>query len=123
MNIRMFSHLANQALLHRLDEEAARNCVSTATLIALIAEVDLRRLYLPAGYPSMLAYCMHHLHLSREAALKRINAARAARDHEAILDALADGRLHLSGVVLLAPRLTRENADELLAAATHKTSV
>jgi hypothetical protein len=69
----------------------------------------------------MLAYCMHELHFSRAAALKRIDAGRAARQFEAILEAVADGRLHLSGVVLLAPRLTRENADELLAAATHKT--
>jgi 5-methylcytosine-specific restriction endonuclease McrA len=121
MNIRMFSHLGNQALLSRFDEEIARQCVNTATLIALIAEVDLRRLYLPAGYPSMCAYCVHKMNLPREAALKRIHAARAAREYEAILDALAEGRLHLTAVQLLAPRLTPENADELLAAATHKT--
>jgi len=121
MNIRAFSDLGNQALLRRLAEEVARNCESTATLIALIAEVDERRLFLPAGYPSMLAYCMSELHLSRAAALKRIDAGRAARQFEGILAAVADGRLHLSAVVLLAPRLTRENAEELLAAATHKT--
>jgi len=121
MNIRMFSDLGNQALLRRLAEEVAHNCESTATLIALIAEVDERRLFLPAGYPSMLAYCMHELHLSRAAALKRIDAGRAARQFEGILGAVADGRLHLSAVLLLAPRLTRENAAELLAAATHKT--
>jgi len=121
MNIRAFSDLGNQALLRRLAEEVAHNCESTATLIALIAEVDERRLFLPAGYPSMLAYCMRELHLSRAAALKRIDAGRAARQFEGILGAVADGRLHLSAVLLLAPRLTRENADELLAAATHKT--
>jgi len=121
MNIRMFSDLGNQALLRRLAEEVARNCESTATLIALIAEVDERRLFLPAGYPSMLAYCMRELHLSRAAALKRIDAGRAARQFEGILSAVADGRLHLSAVLMLAPRLTRENATELLSAATHKT--
>jgi hypothetical protein len=121
MNIGMFSHLANQALERRFDEEIARHCVNTATLIALIAEIDLRRLYLPAGYPSMCAYCVQKMRLPREAALKRIHAARAARQYEAILDALAEGRLNLTGVQLLAPRLTPENADELLAAATCKT--
>jgi hypothetical protein len=34
---------------------------------------------------------------------------------------VADGRLHLSAVVALAPHLTPETADELLAAATHKS--
>jgi hypothetical protein len=34
---------------------------------------------------------------------------------------VAQGRLHLSAVCLLAPHLTRENADQLLAAAGYKT--
>ena len=38
-----------------------------------------------------------------------------------IFQALAEGRIHLTGVSLLAPRLTEENAEELLAAAFHKT--
>jgi hypothetical protein len=121
VNIRAFSHLGNQALLRRLEEELAHQHLSTATLLALIAEVDERLLYLPAGYPSMYSYCVHELRLSREAALKRIHAARAARQFEGVLDAVAEGRLHLTGVVLLAPHLTPENAGELLAAATHQT--
>jgi hypothetical protein len=121
MTIREFAHLGNPALLRRIEAEAANDCRSTATLIALIAEVDRRRLYLPEGFPSMFAYCVHKLHLSPAAALKRIDVARAARKCEAILDAVAEGRLHLTGVLLLAPHLTPENAGELLAAATHKT--
>ena len=38
-----------------------------------------------------------------------------------MLLALAAGRLHLSAIVLLAPHLTAENADELVAAAEHKS--
>ena len=34
---------------------------------------------------------------------------------------LEDGRLHLSGIAVLAPHLTDANCDELLARATHKT--
>ena len=75
MNIRTFSHLGNQALESRFDEEIARRCVNTATLIALIAEIALRRLFLPAGYSSMCAYCVQKMRLPREAALKRIHAA------------------------------------------------
>src|SRR5439155_5459876 len=96
---------------------------STATTSVLphIAEFDARRLYLPAGYPSMAAYCVHHLHLSEDSAYKRIHAARAAREFPAIFDAVADGRLHLTGVGLLAPHRTVANAKELLAAAARRT--
>ena len=90
-------------------------------LIAHIAEFDARKLFLPAAYGSMLTYCMGELGLSEDAAKKRIQVARASRDYPAILDALAEGRVHLAGLRLLAPRLTPENTDELLSAATHKS--
>jgi len=115
------SHLSDQTLLHDLATLVARDRATTAELLAHIAEVDARKLYLPAAFPSMYAYCVGELRLSEEAAFKRIHAARAARLFPAILVALADGRLHLSAVVMLAPHLTQETADELLAAAEHKT--
>ncbi|HYM79853.1 MAG TPA: hypothetical protein VEY91_00410 [Candidatus Limnocylindria bacterium] len=98
-----------------------RDRATTAVLLAHIAEVDDRRLYLPAAFPSMHAHCVHELRLSEEAAFKRIRAARTARQFPAIFDAVADGRLHLSAVVMLTPHLTAENADELMTAAAHKT--
>jgi len=45
-----------------------------------------------------------------------------AFDYPAILDALAEGRLHLTAVVLLAKHLRPENAAELLAAPEFKTT-
>ena len=110
----------NDALSHRLASSAAHDCASTAALLADIGEFDARRLYVPAAYSSMHAYCVHELHLSDDAALKRIRAARIGRTIPAIFPAVADGRLHLTAVVLLAPYLTPENSDELLAAATHQ---
>jgi hypothetical protein len=67
----------------------------------------------------MYAYCVGHFHLSESAAYKRIHAARLMRRFPAVHDALAEGRVHLSGLVLLVPYLKQENVDELLAAATH----
>jgi len=63
------------------------------------------------------------LRLSEDAAFKRIRAARIARRLPVILDAIADGRVHLSGVVMLAPHLDETNVDEILAAATHRTKL
>ncbi len=121
MNPYSLSHLSDAALLRDLATHSDRECEATALVLAHIAEVEARKLYLSEGYPSMLDYCVHRLHRSEQAAFKRIRAARAARDFPAIFSAVAEGRLHLSGVILLAPRLTPENAHELLVAAAHKT--
>jgi hypothetical protein len=121
MSIYSFSHLSDRTLVQDLAEAVARDRASTAMTVALIAEFDSRRLYLPAGYPSMFAYCVGELHFSESAAYRRIHAARAARRFPNIFSALATGRLHLSAVVTLAPRLTPEHAEELLVAAAHKT--
>jgi hypothetical protein len=115
------THLSNHALQHDLIAVVAKDCSSTAWVLAHIAEFDARKLYLPAGFPSMYLYCVHKLRFCEQAAYRRIQAARAARRFPAIFAAVADGRLHLSAVVMLAPHLLEDTADELLAAATHKT--
>ncbi|HET9326408.1 MAG TPA: hypothetical protein VFQ05_06545 [Candidatus Eisenbacteria bacterium] len=69
----------------------------------------------------MFAYCVEKFGLSEDSAFKRIRAARAAHRVPALFEAIADGRLNLNGVVLLAPQLTVENAQELLTAASGKT--
>jgi hypothetical protein len=115
------THVADSALLRDLRSLLARERATTAELLAHLAEVDARRLYAPAGYPSMFAWCVEELRLSEDSACKRIRAARAARQYPALYAMLADGRLHLSALVMLAPCLTPENAEELLAAATHRS--
>jgi len=114
------THVRDAALLRDLAALVARDRVTTAMLLAHIAEVDARRLYVPAGYSSMHAYCVDELRLSEDAAYKRIRAARAARQFPALFTALAEGRLHLAAVSLLAPHLMQENVEELIAAATHR---
>ena len=115
------SHLSDLELKGSLTTVIVGDRASTATVLAHIAEFDARRLYVAEGYPSMYAYCVHELRLSEDAAYKRIQSARVAREFPALFEAVADGRLHLSAVVLLAPFLRPENADDLLAGASHKT--
>jgi 5-methylcytosine-specific restriction endonuclease McrA len=115
------THLSNEVLRRELSTAAANEHGATAELIAHIAEFDARKLFLPAAYGSMLTYCMGELGLSEDAAAKRIQVARASRDFPGILEALAEGRIHLTGLRLLVPRLTPENCEELLAAASHKS--
>jgi 5-methylcytosine-specific restriction endonuclease McrA len=115
------THVSDSALLRDLRSLLARERAATAELLTHLAEVDERRLYAEAGYPSMFAWCVGEFHLSEEAAFKRIRSARVARQHPAVFAMLADGDLHLSAVVMLAAYLTPENAAGLLAAARHQT--
>ncbi len=115
-----FAHLDDATLLRDLAHLAAQDRVTTAALLAHIAEVDARRLYLPAAYSSMFAYCVGELGFSEDAAAKRIQAARAARNFPRLFADVAEGRLHLAAVCLLAPHLAAANVDELVAAATHR---
>ena len=112
--------LSDHLLDRQLHTVIASEDAATATVLDHIAEYDARKLYRAAGY-SMFAYCVGKLRRSEVAAYKRIRAARAARRFPAIFDAVAEGRLHLTAIVLLAPYLTEDTAGELIAAATHKT--
>jgi hypothetical protein len=115
------SRLSDDAVIRELKESVAQDGLHTARQVALIAEVRRRRLYAAAGYASMYRYCLGELHLSEDAAWKRLQVAGAARDCPAVLAALAEGRVHLSGLALLATHLTPGNADELVAAASHRS--
>jgi len=116
------THLSNADLLNSLASLVARDRSTTLELLAHIAEVDARRLYVPAGYSSMHSYCVGEFGLSDDAVYKRIHAARAARDFPALFTAFADGRLHLTAIRLLAPHVNAENVERLIAAATHQRS-
>jgi 5-methylcytosine-specific restriction endonuclease McrA len=112
--------LSDAALLRRLSELVAKERANTAELLALIAEVDARRLYADAGRSSMFAFCVRDLHLSEDEAGKRITAARAARRFPPLLRALEQGRIHLTAACILAPHLNDENIETLIQAATRK---
>jgi hypothetical protein len=56
----------DSALLRELRALVAQDRATTATLLAHLAEVDARRLYAPAGHPSMFAYCVAELRLSAD---------------------------------------------------------
>jgi 5-methylcytosine-specific restriction endonuclease McrA len=117
------THLGNRALLRRLAFIVSRDRRITAELLALLAEVDSRRLHVELGYPSMHAFCVGELHFSDDAAYKRIQAARAARRFSQLFAAVSEGRLHLTAVRLLAPHLTPDNVDDLIAEATHQRAM
>jgi len=124
MNTNMLSlagRLSNQELLAQVKLLARREREATASLIAHLAVLDERGLYLAEGCSSMFTYCVQVLHLSEHAAYGRIEAARAARRYPVILELLGDGSVNLTTVGLLAPHLTPENHGDLLQAAEYKS--
>lgn len=113
--------LSDQEVLDRVRAAAQDERCATVQLVALLMELDTRRLYLGEGCSSLFTYCIEVLHLSEHAAYNRIQAARAARRFPLILERLADGSIHLTAVRLLEPHLTPENHRDVLDAAKHQS--
>ena len=121
-NVASFASLTDQQLLAEVKTLAAREREATASLIASLAELDARRLYLGEGFPSLFAYCTQSLHLSEHAAYNRIETARAAGKWPLVVQLIADGSVTLTAVRLLAGSLTDVNHRGLLDAATTRPS-
>ena len=111
------TRLSDAELVTRVKSLVARERDATAQLVAHLAELDTRDVYLREGYGSLHAYCCEALGLSDGEAYNRIEVARAARRFPVILDMLAAGTVTLTAVRLLAPRLTSANHRDVLASA------
>ena len=116
------STLTNPQLLSRLETLVRESRCAEADLLVHLGEVDARRLYLDEAYSSMFDYCTSVLHFEEGVAYNRIHVARAVRLHPELLEALRGGELHLTGIRLLVPQLTRENARDWIRAARHRSA-
>ncbi len=115
------THLADDSLLTSLRTLVTRERMTTAELLAHLAEVDARKLFAPLACASMHAYCVRELGFSEDEAFKRIQVARAGREFPAVFEMLAAGTLSFTVALKLAPHLTPANADELLREASGRT--
>jgi len=122
MTTNALHELSDDHLIEATRRAAERERQSTAELLALLIEVERRRLHLALGHSSLFVYCVRVLRLSEQAAYSRITAARAARRYPQLLSILAEGGLTLSSVERLAPHLTDDTAEPLLEAARFKST-
>ncbi len=118
---RRVSKLSAAALLTEFASTLARDRGTTVELLIQMGEIEARKLYRGQACADMYAYCTDVLHMSESTAARRTRAARAARQFPVILPMVAEGKLHLSAVSLLAAHLKPDNAASLLAEATHKS--
>ncbi len=121
LKLKSIATLSDDALLRGLSELVQQSRRVEVELVAHIGEVEARRLFAREATSSMYSYCTSVLHLSDHEAYLRIEVARASREHPVLLEMLADGRLHLSGISLLRPHLTEANRETVLKRATHKS--
>ena len=115
------TRLADRTVLARVMGAQARCNQALGALRVHLREVDARSPWAREGLPSMHACCVEGPRMSEGAADKRVTAARLGRRLPAVMEAVRDGRLHLSAVLLLAPRLTGENHRALMAEASGKS--
>lgn len=113
--------LSDKQLIQDLKTLLASERMTMADFLALLGEVEVRRLYAVLGYRSLFSYCEAELHISADAIYKRIRAARAARKFPLILELIRDGKVHLTAITLLSSLLTEENHRQLLEEACFKT--
>jgi len=115
------AHLSDGELLAQTRGLVGKSNQVFAALLAHLAEVDARGLHRTRACSSLYTYCIYELRFSEDAAARRSSAAKLVKRFPALLDAIANGELHLTGLLLLAPHLTPENHVDVLARAKFRT--
>ncbi|HEY5373724.1 MAG TPA: HNH endonuclease signature motif containing protein [Polyangiaceae bacterium] len=113
--------LQDEQLLAALSVLVRRENDALSDLLAHLAELDERRLYLELGFSSLFAYCTEVLGFCKSSAGRRIAAARVCRNYPEAFARVARGELQLSVLSALAQHLTPKNAAELFEACGNKS--
>lgn len=108
------SRLSDEELWVRTKTLASSERASVCDLVEHLAEIDKRGLHARRMHASMFEYCIHFLHLSEEAAYRRIRAARAIQKFPPISGLLREGKLTIETVALIHPFLNDEGAAPLV---------
>jgi 5-methylcytosine-specific restriction endonuclease McrA len=115
------SELSDAELLTATRRLVGRSNQLLAALLAHLSEVEARGIHRIRVCASLYTYCIYELRYSEDEAFRRVAAARLVRRFPALLDAIAAGELHLTGLLMLGPHLTKENVSHVLLRAKHRT--
>jgi hypothetical protein len=96
--------LSNDELVASLQRLVHDEHQLVAVLIEHLLEVEERRIRLEMAVPSMYAYCRDGLGWSEGQTHRRLTAARLVKRIPSLLDAIREGRIHLSNLALLRDR-------------------
>ncbi len=116
-----FAHLSDRELLANTRSLVGKSNQLFAALLAHLAEVEARGLHRTKACSSLYTYCIYELRFSEDAAARRAGAAKLVKRFPLLLDAIAHGELHLTGLLMLGPHLTPANLIEVLGRAKFRT--
>lgn len=111
--------LTNVELDRSAGEVAVRENLEGARLIAHINEIRDRGYHLELGYSSLFEYCVKRLKLGEGVVYRKMQVAGACGKYPHILEALFANSLQLTTASLIAPHLTDDNVESLIAMAQH----
>jgi hypothetical protein len=97
----MLQALSNELLVERFGKLVRTERKISHLVIACIAEIEIRRIYLDRAYPSLFEYLTKEFGYSESAAYRRISAARLLRQVPEIAQKIEEGRINLSQASLL----------------------
>jgi hypothetical protein len=115
------AQLSDDELLANTRRLVGKSNQLLAALLLHLAEVEVRGVHRRRRCASLYTYCIYELRFSEDAAARRSAAARFVKEFPALLKAVADGELHLTGLLMIGPHLTPENQAEVLGRARFRT--
>jgi 5-methylcytosine-specific restriction endonuclease McrA len=115
------AHLSDHELLANTRRLVGKSNQLFAALLVHLAEVEARGIHRTRRCASLYTYCIYELRFSEDAAARRSSAARLVKQFPLLFDAIANGELHLTGLLMLGPHLTPENHVDVLARAKFRT--
>jgi hypothetical protein len=104
--------LSSTEVIAGLEREVAGERAASARVLAWLAEVERRRLYLELGYSSLFAYCLRALGFSEDETCNRTGAVRAVIEYPPVLDMIEARAITMTTARLLYPHL-KQQADPL----------
>lgn len=116
-----FESLSDKDLLEAARTTAQSERGTVASMIRQLCEISHRRLYAKEGYKTMFLYCVKELGLSEGESYRRVLVSEVCIKYPPLFEAIADGRIHLASLALIAPHLTDNNWKELLEKASRKS--
>lgn len=115
------AQLSDDELLANTRRLVGKSNQLLAALLLHLAEVEVRGVHRRRRCASLYTYCIYELRFSEDAAARRSAAARLVKEFPTLLDAVAAGELHLTGLLMIGPHLTLENHAEVLGRARFRT--
>jgi hypothetical protein len=90
------AHLSDSELLSNTRSLVDKSNQVLAALLAHLAEVEARGLHRTRACASLYTYCIYELRFSEDAAARRAGAAKLVKRFPLLLEAIANGELHLT---------------------------